>query len=145
MKPILLISTLLLSVSSYATVNASYQYGTSKAMDIAESSIIPITNDAVTLNPEIDEIDVNDPRIKSILDYVHSQGLGVSVVLFNSENLRYAKKLNDLFNKNHVYTTQPQMAKSKNRMDFNLVKIYVIRDKTVKIESTNLTKRKESV
>lgn len=141
-KSVLLISLFVGLNAANATINTNYQYGTSKAIGSPESAVIAVTNEPITLNPELDEIDVNDPRIKSVIDYVHRQGLGVSVVFFNSENLRYAKKVNEMFNKNHVYTTLPQMAQSKNRMDFNLVKIYVIQDKTVKLESTNLTKRK---
>jgi len=94
----------------------------------AITKIQPITNDAVTLNPNIDAIDQSDPRIKSVIEYVKTSGNGVSILFFNTDNLRYVKKVNQLFEDNHILTDPPQLAKTRNLVDFNLVKIYVIKE-----------------
>lgn len=92
------------------------------------TKIQAISNDAVTLNPKIDAIDQSDPRIKSVIEYVKTNGNGISILFFNTNNLRYVKKVNQLFEDNHIFTDAPQLAKTKNLVDFNLVKIYVIKE-----------------
>ena len=64
------------------------------------------------------------------MEYVKKNGIGVSVVFFNPDNLRYVRKVNELFQANHIFTDPPQLTKTKNLVDFNLVKIYVIEDKS---------------
>lgn len=118
---------------SFAAINTQYQYGNPP---VIESSVLPISNNPIILNPALDDIDANDPKIKSIINYTKTNGLGVSVVFFNPENLRFAKQINAMFNANGIKTTNPQMAASKNKMDFNLVQIYAIKDKNKLSEST---------
>lgn len=119
-----------LSYPALAAVNTNYQYG---RVEVGESVVIPITNNAITLNPAIDAINARDPRIKTVIDYAKKNGKGVSVVFCNAENLRYVKKLNEMFAANEVFATPPQLTKSKNMMDFNLVKVYVIEDQNKKL------------
>lgn len=120
-----------------ASIDTRYQYG---AVDLGESVVLPITNAAITLNPEIDAVNPRDPRIKTVIDYVKMNGKGVSIVFFNPENLRYVKKLNEMFNLNGVYATQPQLSNNKNMMYFNQVRIYVIENHNLKIESSELSR-----
>lgn len=117
-----------------AGINNNYQY----TLFINNESVTktqPLTSDPITLNPDIDEIKASDPRIKSVMDYVKKNGIGVSVVFFNPDNLRYVRKVNELFQANHIFTDPPQLTKTKNLVDFNLVKIYVIEDKNHVSES----------
>lgn len=141
-KALVLISSLFAcSYMAIASVNTSYQVGSSINVD-NESVVLPISNHSITLNPEIDAINPNDPRIKTVIDFVKSNnGMGVSVLFSNSENLRYVKKLNQMFAANGVYATEPQLTKSKNIMDFDLVKIYVIKYPGMLLESSNFVKK----
>jgi hypothetical protein len=124
-----------------AAINNSYQYG---QVEVGESLIIPITNNAITLNPAIDAVTPRDPRIKTVIDYAKKNGKGVSVVFCNTENLRYVKKLNEMFTANGVFATPPQLTKSKNMMEFNLVKVYVIENQNKKLDSSEPAKMKKT-
>lgn len=130
-----------LSYPTLAAINNSYQYG---QVEVGESLIIPITNNAITLNPAIDAISPRDPRIKTVIDYAQKNGKGVSVVFCNTENLRYVKKLNEMFTANGVFATPPQLTKSKNMMEFNLVKVYVIENQNKKLDSSEPAKMKKA-
>lgn len=132
-----------ISVSSpaLAAINNTYQYG---QVEVGESLIIPISNNAITLNPAIDAINPRDPRIKTVIDYAKKNGKGVSVVFCNTENLRYVKKLNEMFAANGVFATPPQLTKSKNMMDFNLVRVYVIENQNKKLESSEPARMKKT-
>lgn len=138
-KLIFLTSIAVLGVKAFAGINSSYQFGQPVTIN-EESVVIPITNNAIVLNPEIDAIDSKDPRIKAVINYVKSNGMGVTIVFANPENLRYVKKCNQMFAANGVYATEPQLTKNKNIMDFNLVKIYVIKNPNVVVESSNVQK-----
>ena len=121
-----------------AGINNNYQY-TLFVDNESTTKTQPLTSDPITLNPDIDEIKTSDPRIKSVMEYVKKNGIGVSVVFFNPDNLRYVKKVNELFQANHIFTDPPQLTKTKNLVDFNLVKIYVIEDKSHVSESKAAT------
>lgn len=117
-----------LSFNANARINTNYQ-----SNQIAESALDPIkvqtiTNDAITLNVRIDDIDASDPRIKSVIEYVKAHGNGVSVVFFAPDNLRYVKKVNKLFQDNHIFTDKPQFATPQHLIDLDLIKIYVIKE-----------------
>ncbi|MCX8515051.1 MAG: hypothetical protein ORN24_05725 [Burkholderiales bacterium] len=136
-----ILTILILSVYTIianATMSNSYQYNLFKNSE-STTKIQMLTSDPITLNPDIDEIKPSDPRIKSVMEYVKKNGIGVSVVFFNSENLRYVKKINELFQANYIFTDPPQLTKTKNMVDFNLVKIYVIEDKSHVYESKTAT------
>lgn len=139
-KIMLLSSILIFGCPAYAAVNTNYQFGQTVTIE-QESVVLPITNHAIILNPEIDAISANDPRIKTVIDYAKSnEGLGVTVVFANAENLRYVKKINQMFTANGVFATEPQLTKGKNIMEFNLVKIYVIKNHSVINGSGNVQK-----
>jgi hypothetical protein len=124
-----------------ASVNTRFQVGQTINVD-NESVVLPISNHSISLNPEIDAINPNDPRIKTVIEFVKSNnGMGVSVLFSNSENLRYVKKLNQMFAANGVYATEPQLTKSKNAIDFDLVKIYVIKYSGMLLESSSYVKK----
>lgn len=141
MRGKLLLISMVTSLGCLSAANASidtrFQYG---AVELGESVVLPITNAAITLNPDVDVVNPRDPRIKTVIDYVKMNGKGVSIVFFNPENLRYVKKLNEMFSLNWVYATQPQLSNNKNMMYFNQVKIYVIENHNLKIESSELSK-----
>lgn len=137
----LLLLTNLLSVScpAFAVVNPNYQFGQPAVIN-EESVVLPITNHAIVLNPELDAINSNDPRIKAVINYVKTNGMGVTVLFSNPDNLRYVKKVNQMFTTNGVFATEPQLTKSKNIMDFNLVNVYVIKNPGVIVESSIVQK-----
>lgn len=141
-KTLLLIASFATSCySAMASVNTSFQVGQTINVD-NESVVLPISNHSISLNPEIDAINPNDPRIKTVIEFVKSNnGMGVSVLFSNSENLRYVKKLNQMFAANGVYVTEPQLTKSKNAIDFDLVKIYVIKYPGMLLESSSYVKK----
>jgi hypothetical protein len=116
--------------SAYASITNNYQYTLFVTANESAIKIQPVTNDPIVLNPDIDEIKASDPRIKSVIEYVKKDGIGISIIFFNPNNLRYVKKVNELFQANHIFTDLPQLTKTKNLVDFNLVKIYVIKDKS---------------
>lgn len=141
-KTILLMSLItLLSYKISASVNTKFQIGQTINVD-NESIILPISNHSIVLNPKIDAINPNDPRLKTVIDFIKSHnGMGVSIVFSNAENLRYVKKLNQMFATNRIYATDPQLTKSKNIIDFDLVKIYVIKYPGMLLESSNIVKK----
>lgn len=118
-----------LAFNANARISNNYQYN-SMVESITSSAIKvqSITNDAVTLNVRIDDIDISDPRIKSVIDYVKTHGNGVSVIFFAPDNLRYAKKINKLFQDNHIFTDTPELATPQHLIDLDLIKIYVIKE-----------------
>lgn len=133
MKHLILTSLILASISlnANAMISAIYQRNpdTSNKLNNSDiSKVQMITNDSIILNPSIDDIDVTDPRIKSIIDYTKANGKGVSIIFFNEENLRYVKKVNEMFKTNRIHTDPPQLAKTINLADYNLIKIYVIKE-----------------
>lgn len=134
----MLLLSSLFAIEAQAAINSNYQYG--QVTVTAESTTIPITNDAIILNPAIDSTNPRDPRIKTLIDYVRLKGKGVSVVFYNPDNYRFATKLNEMFSANGIYATDPQLAKSKNMMEYNLVKIYAIENQNNKLES-NITQK----
>lgn len=130
MKKLILTSIFLsniIIVNADARMSSVYQRPLS--IDEAISKIQPITNDAITLDPDIDEVKTSDPRIKSVMDYAKHNGSGVSIVFFNTNNLRYVKQVKQMFKENNIFTDKPQLGKTNNLLDFNLIKIYVIEGK----------------
>lgn len=129
MKKLILVNTLLISLAcnAYARGYSMYHSQLPTHPD-AISKVQTITNYPVTLNPAIDEISTSDPRIKSVIDYARVHGRGVSIVFFNIDNLRYVKKVNALFKQNLIPTEEPQLAKTQNSVDDNLIEIYVIKE-----------------
>lgn len=121
-----------------AGINNNYQY-TAFIDNESTTKTQLLTSDPITLNPVIDEIKASDPRIKSVMEYAKKSGTGVSVIFFNPDNLRYVKKVNELFQTNHIFTDPPQLTNTKNLVDFNLIKIYVIEDKSHGSESKTIT------
>lgn len=138
----MLLLSSLFAIEAQAAINSNYQYG-QVTVTTAESTTIPITNEAITLNPAIDSTNPRDPRIKTLIDYVRLKGKGVSVVFYNPDNYRFATKLNEMFSANGIYATDPQLAKSKNMMEYNLVKIYAIENQNNKLESNSIQKYKK--
>ncbi len=118
----------LVITNANASISSINQY---KSSSLIESTIKvqEATNDPVILNPAIDEIKASDPRIKAVIEYAKQNKLSIAVVFFNIDNLRYVKQVNALFDANHIVTNSPQLAKTPNISDINLVKIYVVKDK----------------
>lgn len=130
MKKLIVTITVLMTIlfNANASINNIYQHGSfnpSNAIDKTQA----ITNDAISLNSAIDDLSTSDPRIKSVIEYVKANGYGVSIIFFNKENLRYVKQVNELFTANDIFTDPPELAKSKNLVNFNLIEIYVIKEK----------------
>lgn len=121
---------ILLIFNTYASISKTYQYTSYTNTSESTTKTQLITNDPIVLNPEIDEITASDPRIDSVIEYAKLNGTGVSVMFFNPDNLRYVKKVNEMFQANHIYTDPPQLSKTNNLLEFNLIKIYVIKDKS---------------
>jgi hypothetical protein len=94
---------------------------------VIDSAVISISNNFITINPVFDNPNANDPGIKAIINYVKHNGKGVLLVLANPNNLRFAKQVNQMFNDNGIPTAAPQLAKNYNELDFNLIKIYVVK------------------
>lgn len=127
MKTTVITSIILLSLgfNADARINTNYQ---SNRLVNNPLTVQAISNDAITLNTRIDDIDISDPRIKSVIDYVKTNGNGISVVFFAPDNLRYVKKVNKLFQQNNIFTDTLQLATPKHLIDLDLIKIYIIKE-----------------
>ncbi len=121
-------SVALLIANVNASISSINQYTSSSLLE-STVKVQEATNDPVILNPAIDEIKASDPRIKAVIEYARQNKLSIAVVFFNTDNLRYVKQVNALFEANHIVTNPPQLAKAQNISDINLVKIYVVKDK----------------
>ncbi|MCC2624358.1 MAG: hypothetical protein K0R14_231 [Burkholderiales bacterium] len=83
------------------------------------------TKQAIILNTQIDDIQQLDPRLKSIIMYVHYKPTPVYIYYFSEDSKRYTMKLLDLFKVNKVNSVFIQGSLSTNLIEHNLIKIYL--------------------
>lgn len=108
--------------SSYCMADISTKYQSSAP---AVAPYFKPTIKPLVLNPSIDDIQQMDPRIKTIIMYARYKESTVRIVYFNSNNLRYANKVADLFKNNKIKSIFVIKAQATNLLNQNQVNVYL--------------------
>ena len=83
------------------------------------------TIEPIILNPEVDDIQQLDPRIKTIIMYAHYDQMEVRVIFYSQSTQRYANQVVALFKANKVAPVTLVKMTPINLLDQHIVKIYL--------------------
>lgn len=78
----------------------------------------------ISFNPKLEDPSLNDPRIKSIISYVHISASTLEIGYFNSDNYRFANKLKDLLTRNNTQEVKLSEMSFVGKYNKNLVYVF---------------------
>ncbi len=112
---------LFLSFNSFASISTKYQ-----ASEPLVESTIKTTLQPIVINPQIDSINMEDPRFKSILYYIRMKQKPVAIYYFNEANHRPAEKIREQLQNMGVKKVQVSIQKPSNLVDQSIIKIFIL-------------------
>lgn len=122
---LVLLSTCISIAVASANNKFQVQKATSSETNTASGTLYLVQNAAITLNPKIDEIQSSDPRLKTVIDYATREDSRVSIVFYNPDNLRFARRLYKVLASHDLRVESPALSTTKNMLEINLIKIYL--------------------
>lgn len=127
-KLICLLIATLISFNSLA-LNNHVNYGVStrgnKSLITLKSNTYLIQNMPFIFNSKLDEVNMNDPRIKSIMQYSDYNHSKIVVIVFNPNNLEFTQSLITLLTELNLKVIGPLLATANNVTQTNQVNVYL--------------------